>query len=168
VSDLAKKARKLGFPILREHSFASTLWIISRGIATELECELKADVVLVDRPVPDALGYLLAALKFRRHSLSRAQENYLWTVTCLHAATYAMLFKTQIDPKKGISVNKVRDTDSRFRKLAAERINHVFSKLRIPVTSLPVDPSRAEELMLNRVLSVLRKRSAESTRKSHR
>jgi hypothetical protein len=157
VSDLASKAKDAGFPILREHTFESTLWIISRGIARELESELTAEVVLVDRPVPDALGYLLAALRFRNESLPPDQKRYLETLISLHSATYALLFKTEIDVTKGVSVEKVRDTDCQFRKLAANGIDRVFSALRIPVTPLPVDLDRAGELVLNSALSLLRK-----------
>src|SRR5437899_994966 len=74
VSDLAVEARDHGFPILREHTSASTLWIMTRGITLELEAELNADVVLVDRPVADALGYLSAALKHRRSRLTEPEE----------------------------------------------------------------------------------------------
>ncbi|HEV7402652.1 MAG TPA: AAA family ATPase [Chthoniobacteraceae bacterium] len=77
VSDLATEARDHGFPILREHTFASTLWIMTRGITLELEAELNADVVLVDRPVADAMGYFSAALKHRGSSLNEPEERYL-------------------------------------------------------------------------------------------
>src|SRR5688572_12177198 len=73
VSDLASAARDAGFPILREHTFSSTLWIISRGICEELAAALKCDVILVDRPAPDALGYLYAALEHRGVSLPAAE-----------------------------------------------------------------------------------------------
>lgn len=158
VSDLATKAQQLGFPILAKHNFSSTLWIISRGISRELEAALTADVILVDRPVPDALGYLYAAMKLRRYSLSKAEASYLWNITALHAATYALLFKTNIDPSKPLGAEKIRDTDLRFRKFAAQAIDQVFAKLRIPVISLPIDSSRAEQLLLNTVFSFLHKR----------
>ena len=69
VADLATSARDLGFPILRDHTFESTLWIMTRGIAAELEAALRVDVVLVDRPALDALGYFWAALAYRRAKL---------------------------------------------------------------------------------------------------
>ncbi|MGH3923755.1 MAG: AAA family ATPase, partial [Pseudonocardiaceae bacterium] len=65
VADLAEEAAERGFPILHRHTPHSTLWIMARGIALELEAALWADVVLVDRPVPDALGYYHAALTYR-------------------------------------------------------------------------------------------------------
>jgi len=62
VSGLAKRAKDVGFPILAEHNFHSTLWIMAEGLRQEAEASLGSDVILVDRPVLDALGYLLAAL----------------------------------------------------------------------------------------------------------
>ncbi len=94
VSDLASTAREAGFPILRDHTFESTLWIMARGICEELEAALKFDVVLVDRPVPDALGYLYAALNHRRQELPEEEIAYLKTLTRMHASTYAALFQT--------------------------------------------------------------------------
>ncbi len=58
-------ARDHGFPILREQTAATTLWIITTAIAAELAAARRADVVLVDRPVTDALAYHLAAHAWR-------------------------------------------------------------------------------------------------------
>jgi predicted ATPase len=156
VADLATEARHYGFPILREHTFASTLWIISRGISRELQAQLTAQVVLVDRPVVDALGYLFAALQFRRETISNAKMNYLQHLTCLHASTYAALFKTKIDRKVPIGENKIRDTDIAFRKLAANGIDRVFSELEIPVNVLPMNGTAARQLVLGKIYSLLR------------
>jgi hypothetical protein len=156
VGDLATEARRYGFPILREHTFASTLWIISRGISRELQAQLNAQVVLVDRPVVDALGYLFAALEFRQESISVAEMNYLRRLTSFHSATYAALFKTQIDRNMPIGENKPRDTDSAFRSLAANGIDRVFSELEIPASTLPTDGTAARQLMLGTIYSLLR------------
>jgi predicted ATPase len=156
VEDLATEAQNLGFPILRQHTFASTLWIISRGISRELEAQVNAQVVLVDRPVVDALGYLLAALRFTKRTIPGAEMNYLQCLTSLHAKTYAALFNTIIDPNQPVGENKIRDTDLAFRKLAAEGIDQVFSELQIPVISLPVDHAKARQLVLDTILSLLR------------
>jgi nucleoside-triphosphatase THEP1 len=56
VSDLASRASDLGFPILADHTFESTLWIMAECMRQEAELSLTCDVILVDRPVPDALG----------------------------------------------------------------------------------------------------------------
>lgn len=59
VADLGEEAQRRGLPMLFNHTWASTLWFITRGISQELEAWPHADVVLVDRAAPDALGYYL-------------------------------------------------------------------------------------------------------------
>jgi hypothetical protein len=49
-------AVKCPLPILRDHTPESSLWIAATGVSTEIECEAKSDIVLVDRPVIDAWG----------------------------------------------------------------------------------------------------------------
>lgn len=60
VADLGENALRMGLPILENHTWASTLWFMTRGISNEVEAWSHADVILVDRPVPDALGYYRA------------------------------------------------------------------------------------------------------------
>jgi hypothetical protein len=52
VGDLGEQAQRAGFPILAQHTWASTLWIITRGISNELAAWIGADIVLIDRPSP--------------------------------------------------------------------------------------------------------------------
>lgn len=156
VSDLASAARDAGFPILRDHTFASTLWIMSRGISEELAAALRCDVLLVDRPVPDALGYLFAALSHRDETIPEVEMDYLRTLTRLHGRTYDALFKTQPDPTRGIADDKVRDKDAQFRALAADGIDRVFAELGLPSVLLPVDPVAARNLVRDWLLTRLR------------
>jgi hypothetical protein len=157
VSDLAVEARSHGFPILRQHTFASTLWIIARGITLELEAELNADVVLVDRPVPDAMGYLFAALKHRNTHLMPPEESYLRALVKHHAVTYGRIFKTTIDPGKSIDANKVRDMDPHFRSEVDEALAYVFSSFEIRYESLSIEPELALKQILARVTILLEK-----------
>jgi len=128
VRDIAMEAKKQGFPILRDHTFSSTLWIMARGIALELQAGLKADFVLVDRPVVDALGYLIAALEYRHEDLSARHMSYLRSIVGNHVHQYNYIFKTQIDPSKVIDTDKPRDVDPAFRMSAAQGIDHDFSE----------------------------------------
>lgn len=149
VSDLAVEARDHGFPILREHTFASTLWIMTRGITLELESELDADVVLVDRPVADAMGYLCAALKHRSSRLSEPEEAYLRMLVKHHSTTYRRIFKTTIDAKKPIDPNKVRDMDPHFRSEVDKALESVFTDFEIPFEALNTEPNTARDQVLH-------------------
>ena len=139
VGDLAVEARARGFPILREHTFASTLWIMTRGISLELEACISSDIVLVDRPVPDALGYLVAALKYRNQHLTPFETEYLEILSRRHALTYQCIFKTTIDQAKPIDDTKERDMDAIFRSQVDTALDSIFSNLEIPIENLSVD-----------------------------
>jgi hypothetical protein len=136
VNDLATAARDAGFGILREHTFESTLWIVTRGISEELAAAIAADVVLVDRPVPDALGYLKAALEHRGDDLSPAQWAYLWSIARGHAPRYDLMFKTVVDPSIPIDTTKERDFDWEYRVRVAASIDSVFDELQLPFHEL--------------------------------
>jgi len=161
VADLAVKAKELGFPILREHTFASTLWIMTRGINLELEAELKSDIILVDRPVVDALGYLLAALRQRGSSVAHHEMEYLRSRSKQHAFTYHKIFKTVIDQEKEIDNTKPRDLDPVFRQQVDDTLNRLFSDLEIPFEPLNTDPNGALEQVLKQALELLNNSSSE-------
>jgi hypothetical protein len=156
IDDLALEARDRGFPILQNHTFNSTLWIMTRGIALELEASLDADIILVDRPVPDAIGYLLAALMTRREQLPEWQSTYLFDLARHHAQTYTLLFKTVIDPQVPIGTNKPRDRDPEFRRLAAQGVDTVFNQLKLSFEPLnKATTQQVTEQTINTVLAYL-------------
>lgn len=134
VSDLAEACCDAGFGILREHTFESTLWIMTTGIARELEAGLRAKYVIVDRPVPDALGYLLAAIELRGAQLREADCKYLSSLAQHHSRRYHVLVKTILDDS--IPLAGSRDPDLVFRQLAAVKIDAVFRDLRLPFVPL--------------------------------
>jgi hypothetical protein len=128
VGGLATQARRQGFPVLRGHTFESTLWIIATGIKSELEESRGCHVLLVDRPVTDAFGYLLAALESRAESISAGEEEYVGALVRLHSGWYDVLLMTEIDPDLGIDTSKERDMDESFRRLAAAGIREAFRR----------------------------------------
>ncbi|MCC8245049.1 AAA family ATPase [Saccharothrix luteola] len=137
VADLGEEAQRIGLPILRNHTWASTLWIITRGISNELEAWLHADVVLVDRAVPDALGYYRAALAHRgEHPDPRVQAR-LETLVRDHSTTYDLLYRTTLDPDIPLGDNKPRDPDQTFRHLADHHVAAVLHDLALPHRLLP-------------------------------
>ncbi len=136
VGDLAESAHRLGFGILWEHTWESTLWIITRGISCELEESLRSDVVLVDRAVPDALAYLRAALHTRGTTVESWQKDMLEALVRGFSPTYHVLLKTEVDPALGIQDDKRRNTDLVFRQLVDEKLEEVYAELGIICRSL--------------------------------
>lgn len=126
VHDSAADAQELGFPILTGHNFGSTAWLMARAIQSESEAALKHDVILVDRPVHDALGYLLAALQYSERSIAPDQMRTLETICEGWATQYDLLFLTSIDPS--IPLGEGRDPDLGFRTLASEKVRDVIER----------------------------------------
>lgn len=147
ISDTATKCRDAGFPILKEHTFESTLWIMTSVIKAELEAGLKADLVLVDRPVPDALGYLEAALSATARRITDDERAYLYDLAAHHVKRYALLLKTTLN--EAIPLGPDRDPDLGFRRAADRHMEAALTKLG---TSW-LDPN--SDLARNRIRSLL-------------
>ncbi|WP_379553763.1 AAA family ATPase [Qipengyuania sp. DGS5-3] len=126
VHDSAVNAREKGFPILADHTFESTAWLMARAIELETEASLSADVILVDRPVADALGYLRAALIHTSRSVTNARICALEKICEAWAPEYDLVFLTVLDPL--IELGEGRDDDAIFRTRAADEVTHVVDK----------------------------------------
>lgn len=127
ISDKATDCRDKGFPILKLHTFESTLWIMVTVIQQELEHGRNADLVIVDRPVSDAIGYLEAALASTNRSVSSEEREYLYSLAKRHSSRYALLFKTQLN--ESIPLGPGRDSDLDFRREVDQQIGQVVERL---------------------------------------
>lgn len=150
VADLGEQAQRIGLPILHNHTWASTLWIITRGISNEVEAWLHADVVLIDRAVPDALGYYLAALAYRHEQPEPAALAFLETVIARHSSNYDLILRTTLDPTIPLGADKPRDNNTDFRVLADHYVGRVLHELRLSHELLPAN---AGDHLLSRVLT---------------
>lgn len=139
VSDLGEAAQRAGLPILTEHTWASTLWIITRGLSLEIEAWPQADVVLVDRPIPDALGYYRAALDYRHEPSDPARMTALTALVRDYVGHYDLIYRTVLDRAVPLGDNKPRDTNREFRALADWHVADVLADLDIPATPLTID-----------------------------
>jgi hypothetical protein len=126
VNDLARRASALGFPILTGHTFESTLWIMAECMRQEAEAALTSDVILVDRPVFDALGYLKAALEVTNRSVDRRRLEELVTIARAHSADYDLFIVTSLDRDTPLGIG--RDQDMAFREAAARHIEALASE----------------------------------------
>lgn len=126
VHDCAVNAQDKGFPILAKHTFESTAWLMARAIELEAEATLSADVILVDRPVADALGYLQAALLHTSRSIAPARLEALERICAAWAPEYDLVFLTVLDPS--VELGEGRDGDALFRARAAEEVTRIVDK----------------------------------------
>ncbi|WP_169812197.1 AAA family ATPase [Nocardia xishanensis] len=139
VADLGAEAMERGLPILANHTWVSTLWIISRGMSLEVQAWMQADVVLVDRPVSDALGYYEAALECRGQQPNPANIYQLEELVVRHARNYDLVLRTVLDPTIPLDLSKPRGTDLGFRALADRHVAKVTERLGIGHEQLPAD-----------------------------
>lgn len=139
VADLGAQAAEQGLPILDQHTWVSTLWIITRGISLEAQAWSQADVVLIDRPVSDALGYYEAALEHRGKQPNPQNMAQLEELVTRHVRNYDLVLRTVLDPTIPLDLSKPRGTDLAFRALADRHVAKVTERLGIDHDTLPVD-----------------------------
>jgi AAA domain len=144
VGDQAAAARDHGFPILREQTATTTLWIMTMGIAAELVAARRADVVLVDRPITDALAYHTAAHAWRGEPVDLAAAAFLTDLARHHTPSYHLIYRAIVDPTMGITDDGHRDTDPDYRQLVDDAITAVHTRLGLTtVPLLSVDHTTA-------------------------
>jgi hypothetical protein len=127
IGDFARRAQDLGFPILTKHTYESTLWIMAECLRCEAEASLHNDIILVDRPAIDALGYLHAALQVSERTIDSRRSSELLTIVKAHTPDYDVLFRTALDAN--IKVGERRDSDREFRAAAASAIERLVSQI---------------------------------------
>jgi hypothetical protein len=153
IGDFAHRAQGLGFPILTKHTYESTLWIMAECLRCEAEASLQSDLILVERPVIDALGYLQAALQLSVRTLDSRRSEELMTIATAHTPDYDVLIRTALD--SNIEVGKGRDLDGEFRVAAATAIERLVNQ--IEPNALILTSANGKELM-QRVVEIVRSR----------
>jgi predicted ATPase len=126
IERVAVRAQELGFPILTEHTFESTLWVMAEILKQEAEKSLCCDVILVDRAILDALAYLRAALQISRRTLDAGRVEELTEIARAHAKNYDVLIATLMDDTKAVADG--RNKDAHFRKLVAQWTENIVSE----------------------------------------
>ena len=154
VHNSAVRARELGFPILHDQTFECTAWMIASTIQLEMEARLKAKVVIVDRGVPDALAYLLAALRYGARILERERLKRLEQICANWTANYDLVVVTELDPS--VSLGHGRDTDVEFRVAVNKAIQDVIS--RMAPARLTLQLGQEDEVLREAAASVMSKK----------
>lgn len=129
VGNFATAARDRGFPILHNHTFSSTIWIMAYAITLEQASALNNDLVLVDRPIMEPIAYLHAALDIQGRTISADEEACLNSIARSYAFTYDILIKTVVAPSIPISSEKERNHDNEFRLLVDLKIQMLYKML---------------------------------------
>jgi len=159
IGDFAVRAKELGFPILRSHNYESTLWIISECMRLEAEASIANDVVLIDRPVIDALGYLNAALQLSGRRIGGKRTAELASIVNAHMPEYDLIVMTSLDST--IQIGEGRDQDTEFREAAASSIRTLVSET---VPDAEVLTSSNQDEIVQRVVALVLSRRAATVR----
>lgn len=131
VSGVVHRAVTLGLPILHQHTASSTTWLMATGIAAEMEAGQNADIVVVDRAIPDAAAYWFAALESRGEHPDIASREYVQALCKLHSLhAYNYLIRTELDAS--VPLGDGRDTDTIFRSLVDAQLSSVLAELGMP------------------------------------
>jgi hypothetical protein len=153
IGDFARRAQDLGFPILTNHTYESTLWIMAECLRCEAVASLQSDLILVDRPIIDALGYLQAALQLSGRTLDSRRSEELMTIATAHTPDYDILIRTALD--SNIEVGEGRDLDAELRVAAATAIERLVNQ--IEPNALILTSANGKELV-QRVVEIVRSR----------
>ena len=93
---VADMATRCPFPILKQQTIESSLWMISTSVAEEIAALNKTGIVLIDRPIIDTWPYLMAVTS---HDLPGDSNAVLATYECIirnWIRTYNIIYRTQM------------------------------------------------------------------------
>lgn len=150
VEGITKDALDIGFPILTKHTYESTLWIMAEGIRRETEATLTSDIILIDRPAFDALGYFKAALEVSGREADTRDLEELRAIAFAHLGAYNLVFGTELNPT--VALGDGRDSNEKFRHAAASQIKAILEEM--SPTAQTLTTTNVEQ-MLNHTMDVI-------------
>lgn len=148
-------ARACPFPLNRQQSVSTTMWLAAMQIRAEIEAGAgNADVVCCDRGLPDILSHHVVDGIDDANGLTRAFVTYAraW------AASYHAVFRSCIDPHVSIAADGLRLTDEAYRRALDDAMTGVLKVCRVDAEDLPHEPEARTALIEHRVLAALKLR----------
>lgn len=141
-----------GIPLLTNHTYDSTMWFIDRTLEAQHAAIVNADVVLVDRPIIDAVAYWNAAVEYRGTTAAAHEIDAVHFLMRDQCPAYAALVATKLDASIPLGPN--RDSDLRFRESVDRHLHLLLADLQMPHQML--FPQVRESLLSNLQTEVLR------------
>lgn len=143
VPSFGKLAVSQKIPILKDHTFLSTMWFINKTINAQEKAASKSNVVLVDRPVIDAFAYWKAAINYRNAGVCSNEISTVRTIVESQSSIYNYLLATELDHT--IKLGLGRDGDCEFRASVDMHLKQLLNDLQVPHTKL--HPSNKQSLL---------------------
>lgn len=130
IPSFGKLAAELGIPLLSQHTYDSTMWFIDRTLeAQEVACSA-AQIVLVDRPIIDALAYWNAATEVRQTPANANEIEKMRALMSSRLPDYTAIVATKLD--SSIPLGPGRDNDFLFRESVDTHLHRLLEGLAVP------------------------------------
>ncbi|MNU92639.1 hypothetical protein D3C71_825630 [compost metagenome] len=129
IPSFGKLAQEQGIPLLTNHTYDSTMWFIDRTLEAQQAAIVDADVVLVDRPIIDAVAYWNAAVEYRGTSATTQEIDAVHAVMHDHCPTYTMLVATRLDIS--VPLGPDRDANPAFRQSVDSHLHKLLAGLEL-------------------------------------
>lgn len=124
IPSFGRLAVEQGIPLLTQHTYDSTMWFIDRTLEAQgLACS-SAEVVLVDRPILDALAYWNAATDFRQAPASTGETERVYALVSGRLQEYCAIVATKLDTS--IPLGPKRDNNLLFRELVDSHLHRLL------------------------------------------
>ncbi|WP_260958495.1 ATP-binding protein [Pseudomonas citri] len=146
ISSFGALAVQQGIPLLTQHTYDSTMWFIDRTLEAEHAARTNAEVVLVDRPIIDAVAYWNAAVEYRGTYAAAHEVEAIGSLLLNYCPNYTTVLATKLDTS--VALGPGRDTDTRFRASVDTHLHELLGRLSINhrVLSPAVREALLEEL----------------------
>lgn len=141
IPSFGKFAAEQRIPILTQHTYDSTMRFIDRTL--EAQQAATCSVVLVDRPVIDALAYWGAAMEYRQASACPAELAKVRAAVSDQLPHYSTTLATKLDD--AIPIGPGRDGNQIFRQSVDAHLHRLLSDL--SVTHDQLYPQTKERLL---------------------
>lgn len=129
IPSFGRRAHNLGIPILANHTYDSTMWFIDQTLEAQQAAIVDADVVLVDRPIIDALAYWNAAIAYRGATAADHEIDAIQSLMRNHCQAYNVLVATRLDVS--VPLGPDRDGDLVFRQSVDSHLHRLLAGLQL-------------------------------------
>jgi hypothetical protein len=113
-------------PLLTQHTYDSTMWFIERTLEAEQIARANAEVVLVDRPIIDAVAYWNAALAYRGSNAAAYELKVIDDLMLNHCSNCTTVIATKLDTS--FVLGPGRDTDAGFRESVDTHLHKLLGR----------------------------------------
>lgn len=129
IPSFGKLAVQQGIPLLTQHTYDSTMWFIDRTLEAQRTAVENAEVILVDRPIMDAVAYWNAAIEHRGTAAPAHQVDAISALLSRQLPDYTTIVATRLD--SSIALGPGRDTDLAFRQSVDTHLHQLLSRFQI-------------------------------------